>query len=48
LAVELGLPAIIGIDGHVEELVDGAPVVLDTANGQVCQWKKSMPITRVG
>lgn len=44
LAMELGLPAIIGIDGHVEELVDGAPVVLNTANGQVSQWKKSMPI----
>ena len=48
LAVELGLPAIIGIDGQVNELVDGAPVVLDTANGQVCQWKKSMPIIRMG
>jgi len=46
LAMELGLPAIIGITGHVEELIDGAPVVLDTANGNVSQWKKSMPITR--
>ena len=46
LAMELGLPAIIGIDGHVEELVDGAPVVMNTTNGLVSQWKKSMPITR--
>ncbi len=48
LAMELGLPAIIGIEGHVEELVDGAPVGVDTANGNVSQWKKSMPITRNG
>lgn len=46
LAMELGLPAIIGVDGHVEELKDGAPVVLNTANGYVSQWKKSMPIAR--
>ncbi|MBX3013339.1 MAG: pyruvate kinase [Caldilineaceae bacterium] len=46
LAMELGLPAIIGIDGHIEELIDGAPVVLNTASGQVSQWKKSMPISR--
>jgi len=46
LAMELGLPAIIGIDGHVEELVDGTPVVMNTTNGLVSQWKKSMPITR--
>ncbi|MEZ4870441.1 MAG: pyruvate kinase [Caldilineaceae bacterium] len=46
LAMELGLPALIGVEGHLAELTDGVPVVLDTVNGQVSQWKKSMPITR--
>ncbi|MEZ4618411.1 MAG: PEP-utilizing enzyme [Caldilineaceae bacterium] len=45
-AMDLGLPALIGAQGHIDELIDGAPVVLDTTNGQVSQWRKSMPIMR--
>ncbi len=45
-AMDLGLPALIGAEGHIDELRDGEPVVLDTANGQVSQWRKSMPIKR--
>ncbi len=45
-AMDLGLPALIGAEGHIDELIDGEPVVLDTASGQVSQWRKSMPITR--
>lgn len=46
LALELGLPAIIGADGSLGELVDGLSVVLDGNSGQVSQWRKSMPISR--
>jgi pyruvate kinase len=45
-AMDLGLPALIGAEGHIDELIDGEPVVLDTANGQVSQWRKSMSIKR--
>jgi pyruvate kinase len=45
-AMDLGLPALIGAHGHTDELVDGEPVVLDTTNGLVSQWRKSMPISR--
>ena len=43
-AMDLGLPALIGAQGHIDELVDGESIVLDAANGQVSQWRKSMPI----
>ena len=39
-AVELGLPAVIGIEGSVHELVDGLSVVLDASAGQVSEWKR--------
>ena len=39
-AVELGLPAVIGIEGNVHELVDGLNVILDASTGQVSEWKK--------
>ncbi len=41
-AVELGLPAIIGIEGNVHELVDGMSVILDANTGQVSEWKKEV------
>ncbi|MCB0064632.1 MAG: pyruvate kinase [Caldilineaceae bacterium] len=45
-AMELNIPALIGVQGHLEQLVDGEPILLDTNNGQVSQWRRSMPITR--
>ena len=37
-AVELGLPAIIGAQGDIDELVDGVSVILDASTGQVIEW----------
>jgi pyruvate kinase len=39
-AVELGLPAVIGIEGNVHELMDGLNVILDASTGQVSEWKR--------
>ncbi len=38
-AVELGLPAIIGAQGEIDELIDGKNVILDASTGQVIEWK---------
>lgn len=40
MAVELGIPAIIGAQGQLDELVDGKGVILDATTGQVIEWKK--------
>ncbi len=45
-AMELNVPALIGVQGHLDQLVDGEPVLLNTNTGQVSQWRRSMPITR--
>ena len=47
-AMEIGLPALIGAEGSLDELVNGVPVVLDTTNGQVTQWKRVTQIRRGG
>lgn len=39
-AVELGIPAIIGATGNLDELVDGKRVILDATTGSVIEWKK--------
>jgi pyruvate kinase len=39
MAMELGLPAVIGLEGALDELVDNAAVILDTNTGQISQWK---------
>ena len=39
-AVELGLPAVIGVEGAVNELVEGLSVILNASAGQVSEWKK--------
>jgi pyruvate kinase len=39
-AVELGLPAIIGVEGAVSELVDGLSVIINASAGQVSEWRK--------
>jgi len=39
-AVELGLPAIIGVEGAVGELVDGLSVIINASAGQVSEWRK--------
>ncbi len=39
-AVELGIPAIIGATGQLDELVDGKRVILDANTGAVIEWKK--------
>jgi pyruvate kinase len=39
-AVELGIPAIIGAQGELEQLVDGKQVILDATTGQVLEWNK--------
>jgi pyruvate kinase len=40
VAVELGLPAVIGVEGSLGELVDGLSVIIDANTGQVSEWKK--------
>lgn len=45
-AMDLGLPALIGAEGRVDELIDGESIVLDTVNGQVSEWHRSMPTSR--
>ncbi|HMN30789.1 MAG TPA: pyruvate kinase [Caldilineaceae bacterium] len=44
LALEIGLPAIIGAEGDFDELGDGVRVVLDAINGEVSEWKRSSVI----
>ena len=39
-AMELGIPAIIGVADDFDKLVDGAKVIMDTTNGQVLRWHK--------
>lgn len=39
-AVELGIPAIIGIADDFDKLVDGAMVIIDTTSGQIMRWHK--------
>ena len=39
-AMELGIPAIIGIAGDFDKLVDGAKVIMDTTSGQIMRWHK--------
>ena len=48
VAMEIGLPAVIGVEGSLDELVNGAPVVLDSTSGQVIQWKRVTQIRRGG
>lgn len=38
-AVELGIPAIVGLQGNLDELVDGKSVILDSSTGQIIEWK---------
>jgi phosphohistidine swiveling domain-containing protein len=42
--MELGIPAVIGVEGQVDKLVDGVNVVLDAVNGEVSEWKKSSAV----
>ena len=39
-AMELGIPAIIGVADDFDKLVDGAKIIMDTTNGQVLRWHK--------
>lgn len=39
-AVELGLPTIIGVEGAVNELVDGLSVIINASAGQVSEWRR--------
>ncbi|HAJ37042.1 MAG TPA: pyruvate kinase [Chloroflexi bacterium] len=39
-AIELGIPAIIGAEGNLNELVDGIHVILDANTGQLSEWSK--------
>lgn len=39
-AVELGIPAIVGANGNLDELIDGKSVILDASTGQIIEWKK--------
>lgn len=39
-AIELGIPAIIGAEGKLNELVDGIHVVLDANTGQLSEWSR--------
>jgi pyruvate kinase len=39
-AVELGIPAIVGVQGRIDELTDGKSIILDAGTGQIIEWKK--------
>src|SRR5690606_14710788 len=39
-AVELGIPAIVGAQGSLDELIDGKSVILDASTGQIIEWEK--------
>ncbi|MBK8047146.1 MAG: hypothetical protein IPK16_08505 [Anaerolineales bacterium] len=39
-AVELGLPAVVGAEGSLHELIDGLSIILDASTGQVTEWKR--------
>ncbi len=39
-AIELGVPAVIGVQGKLEDLVDGRRVILDAKQGRVYEWVK--------
>jgi pyruvate kinase len=44
VAMELGIPAVIGAEGEMDKLVEGVNVVLDALNGEVSEWKKSSAV----
>ncbi len=39
-AIEYGIPAIIGVEGHLDALMDGVYVILDATTGQITDWKR--------
>jgi pyruvate kinase len=39
-AIEFGMPALVGVEGDLDALVDGVSVVLDATTGEVMEWKK--------
>jgi len=39
-AIELGVPAVIGVQGKLEDLVDGRRIILDAKQGRVYEWVK--------
>ncbi|RIK39295.1 MAG: pyruvate kinase [Chloroflexi bacterium] len=47
VAMEMGIPTVIGAEGNYEELTDGACVVLDAINGEVSEWKRSTALNSV-
>jgi pyruvate kinase len=40
VAMELGIPAVIGAEGALDELSDGTRVILDAITGEVSEWKQ--------
>lgn len=40
-ALEMGIPAVIGAEGELDALTDGARVILDAITGEVSEWKRS-------
>ncbi len=39
-AIELGVPAVIGVQGQLEKLTNGSRVILDAKQGKVYEWVK--------
>ncbi len=39
-AIELGVPAVIGVQGKLDDLVDGRRIILDAKQGKVYEWVK--------
>ena len=39
-AVEFSIPAIVGVQGNLDELVEGKSVILDAGTGHIIEWKK--------
>jgi len=39
-AIELGVPAVIGVQGQLEELSHGSRIILDAKQGKIYEWIK--------
>jgi pyruvate kinase len=41
VAMEMGIPAVIGAEGALEQLTDGTRVILDAISGEVSEWNRT-------
>jgi pyruvate kinase len=41
VAMEMGIPAVIGAEGALDQLTDGTRVILDAISGEVSEWNRA-------